>query len=163
MIKNCQTNQEKTPREHQKRGNLNKNNPNFKQILKINFWRKYFTGLTLFCRAVHDGAAEVGAAPLVVAPRMLPRWQGGTPSVSVAPCWVAWHSLVRRRAEWRHTLGLGLLAQPRPGLLPHFLPHLWTSKAAALSSPLNPPTQNLPNRRFSPCISTSPSLLRYSP
>jgi hypothetical protein len=32
--------------------------------------------------------------------------------------------LVRRRGAWRRTLELGLPAQARAGLLPHFLPHL---------------------------------------
>jgi hypothetical protein len=46
--------------------------------------------------------------------------KAGAPLVSAVPWRVARQWLVRRRAEWRRTLGLGLPAQPRAGLLPHF-------------------------------------------
>jgi hypothetical protein len=39
-------------------GALDKNNPNLKQSHKINHRQKNFTRITLFCRAVHGGAAE---------------------------------------------------------------------------------------------------------
>jgi hypothetical protein len=55
----------------------------------------------------------------------------GPALVSAMPLGVAWHEGVRRHGEWRDTLGLGLPAQPRACLLSHFLPHLFTAKAAA--------------------------------
>jgi hypothetical protein len=58
-------------------GDLDRNNPNLKQMLKINLWQKNFTRLTLFCRAIHGGAANEGAAPLPVARHWLPRRHGG--------------------------------------------------------------------------------------
>jgi hypothetical protein len=57
----------------------------------------------------------------------------GPPSVSAAPWRVARQWLVRRRAEWRRTLELGLPAQARAGLLPHFLPHPMLSGGWSLS------------------------------
>jgi hypothetical protein len=39
-------------------GALDKNNPNLKQSHKMNHRRKNFTRITLFCRAIHGGAAK---------------------------------------------------------------------------------------------------------
>jgi hypothetical protein len=61
------------------RGDLNKINPNLKRFQIINYLRKYFIGITLFCRAVRGGAADEFATPPSVARQIVrrhPQWRG---------------------------------------------------------------------------------------
>jgi hypothetical protein len=160
------------------RGDLNKNNINLIQILKINRRRNYFTRITLFGLAIASGDADDGATPLPVARQWLPRRHGGPSNASASPLAVAKQTCVRRHARWRGTIGLGKrpLARPRPRspslLTPHLsLPHPWWRRLALFSLlpfSKSPTTRSFPLLKIftkvhslqSPCSSpSSPSLI----
>jgi hypothetical protein len=77
-------------------GDLDKINPNLKRFQKINHRRNYFRWLTLFCVAIHGGAAEGRASPGGVARRWLPRKISGPRPVSASPLVVARHKCLPR-------------------------------------------------------------------